>query len=309
MWDFALPGPSEQGSTEPYWRVNSSSPDHTVRLAMSPMRVQMVMTAILLSGCGRVDPGDDRWSRPGDHASVVEESLGPDEQFTVFRPEDLSVDGPHPVVVWSVGTGASPGGYGALLRHWASHGLVVVAGDDGNQAVGDQALQALDWILGENLDSGRYPGQLDAGAVAASGHSQGGNACLHVALRDERVQTALPIQPGEGGLGFVDAAHDSQLEVPVFYICGEADTVVPPQRCADRFSDAKRRAWMGVVENATHFAVSATREGADNAEIRGYSTRWLKARLTGDRKAAEAFDGDDWGLVRDPDWINVHRSE
>ena len=96
-------------------------------------------------GCRPVDLGNDFWTRAGPH-EVTEEITGPGSAFYVYRPTTLDAD-PSPVVVFSVGTGASPTAYTALLTHWASHGFVVIAGDSGMQANGDQALEGLAWIL------------------------------------------------------------------------------------------------------------------------------------------------------------------
>lgn len=243
----------------------------------------------------------------GAHAVTVEEGVGPEGQLVVYRPSDLDVDAPHPVVVWSVGTGGSPDSYESLLEHWASHGFVVVAGDDGNQANGDQALLALDWILEQDGPGGVYEGMIDEQAIAASGHSQGGNACIHVGLRDDRVTALLPIEPGWGELGDAGIADDSALTIPVFYVCGEDDHLVDAGWCVERFEDAPGQAWVGVVRGADHFAPVGRRSGSDDVEIRRYGTRWLYAQLRDDAEAREAFEGDDWLLLDDPAWIDVMR--
>src|SRR5690242_4036358 len=94
----------------------------------------MLVVLFATSACEHIDLGDDRWSKAGPHEVEVESGVGPDGQLSVYRPADLDTDAPHPVVVFSVGTAGSPEGYSSLLEHWASHGFVVVAGDDGNQA-------------------------------------------------------------------------------------------------------------------------------------------------------------------------------
>jgi predicted dienelactone hydrolase len=267
----------------------------------------IALSLLWLPACGGLDFGDDRWSMLGPHEVTIEEGMGPDGQLFVYRPSDLETDAPHPVIVWSVGTGGSPDSYGGLLEHWASHGFVVVAGDDGNQANGDQALLALDWVIDQNAAGGLYEGMLDEGAIAASGHSQGGNACLHVALRDDRVRTVLPIEPGVGELGDAEIADESTLTIPVFYICGENDKLVPPDWCRDRFDGTPADAWVGVVRDANHFAPVGGKVGSDDVEIRRYGTRWLHAYLNDDAEALEAFEGDTWELEMDAAWMDVMR--
>lgn len=236
---------------------------------------------------------------------TVEEALGPGGHFVVFRPEPLV--GRRAVVVFSVGTRGSPGDYRALLTHWASRGLVVVAGDEGMQREGDQAIAALDWLLAESTREGSvFEGHLDAAHVAAAGHSQGGNAAIHVALRDPRVTTVLAIEPGEGRLGGAPRADERGLRVPTLYLCGERDRLVPPAQCATRFANTPADAWVAVLRGAGHFAPVGREAGAGDPTLRAWTTRWLLARL-GDAEAAAGFDGADWSLARDPAWRDVDR--
>jgi hypothetical protein len=267
------------------------------------------VTSLLLamSACSGLDFGDDRWSMLGPYEVTIEQSVGPSGQLFVYRPTDLETDGPHPVIVWAVGTGGSADGYGGLLEHWASHGFVVIGGNDGNQANGDQGLLALDWVIDQNAPGGLYEGMIDEGAIAASGHSQGGNAALHVALRDGRVRTVLPIEPGIGEISDADVADQSMLTIPVFYICGEDDKVVAPDWCFDRFDNTPADAWVGVVRGAGHFAPVGRRVGSDDVEIRRYATRWLHAYLNEDAEALEGFEGDAWDLEHDGAWMDVQR--
>lgn len=255
--------------------------------------------------CRPVRPGLDRFGTAGGE-QTAEESAGPGGHFRVFRPEPLA--GPYPVVVFSVGTGGSPEVYHALLTHWASHGLVVIVGDDGMQREGDQALEALAWPLAEGQRAeSPYAGRIDAAHVAAAGHSQGGNAAIHVALRDARVRTVLAIEPGEGRLGGAPRADEHGLAVPVLYLCGENDEIVPPAQCEARFAGTTQGAWMAVRRGADHFAPVARREGRDDAGLRAWTTRWLLARLRADADAAAGFDGPGWTMPSDPDWTEVDR--
>ena len=77
--------------------------------------------------------------------------------------------------------------------------------------------------------------------------------------------------------------------------------------CRERFDGTPARAWMGVVRGANHFAPVADDAGTDDVEIRGWTTRWLRARLRGDAEAAAGFDGDAWTLAVDPGWTDVTR--
>jgi len=270
-------------------------------------KLAIVAVGSLLFACKTVNPGTDRWTQPGPHPTIVEE-LGPDGAYVVVRPDDLSSDQVVPVVVFSVGTGGSPGSYESLLRHWASHGFVVVAGDSGMQQNGDQALAALAWLLDQGDTEGNpLSGHIDHEHIAAVGHSQGGNACLHVALRDPRVTTVLPIMPGEGVLGNAEEADESRLTVPVFYVCGQDDGIVPASHCQQRYDDTPANAWKGVIRDAGHFAPVGHDAGEDQIDLRRYTTMWLYAQLLDDPVARQGFFGADWSLATDPGWTDVER--
>jgi predicted dienelactone hydrolase len=278
-------------------------------MSLSASRPALLVASALLAACRTVTPGIDQWTRPGSHRAVVEE-LGPDGAYVVFRPAHPSPAARFPVVVFSVGTGGSPSAYAALLRHWASHGLVVVAGDSGMQRQGDQAIAALDWLLREAARPGSTLYEhIDGEHVAAAGHSQGGNAALHVAIRDRRITSVLALEPGKGQLGGVVAADERSLAVPVFYVCGAEDRIVPPARCATRFRNTTAPAWVGIIREANHFAPVGDTSGEDQIDLRRWTTRWLLAGLRGDRDARAGFEGDDWTLARDRAWSGVRRKQ
>ena len=272
------------------------------------MSTYLRIVFFLVCACGTVTASADPWSSRGPHAVVVDTDLGPKKEFVVFRPAEMSVDAPRPIVVFCIGTGAKPKGYTAMLEHWASHGFFVIAGNDPQQANGEQAARALAWAIEQNKPGGRYAGMLDPQAIAASGHSQGGNAALHLALREPRVRSVLALQPGGGGAAkLLDAADQSKLKVPVFYICGGRDMIVPPKRCNARFDGTPERAWVGIVKRATHFALTARRAGKDNIHIRRHGTRWLHAHTRGDENARAGFYGRGFALGRDKAWRAVRR--
>lgn len=265
----------------------------------------MLLAAVLVLGCRGASAGDDRFSSLGP-APVVREVTGPGDRFTVFRPAEPS-GAPRPVVVFCVGTGGDAGSYGALLTHWASHGFFVIAGDDPNQAGGDQAMEGIAWLLEQSETAGSpYEGAVDASRVAVAGHSQGGNAAMHVALRGG-ASSVLAIQPGRGELGGAEAADESRLAAPIFYVCGEGDRIVPPAWCVERFEGTPARAWLGVLAGANHFAPVGREVGTDHVELRRWATRWLYARLESDEEALAGFDTDPFELALDPSWVDVRR--
>ena len=256
--------------------------------------------------CGDFPPGvGDQWEDPGPF-STTKLTLGPGDAFRVFQPDPLGEGGVlHPILVWSVGTGASPESYELLLTRIASHGIVVIAGDDPNQANGEQAISGLDWLVDQNDTAGSYQGKLDVTRIAAAGHSQGGNAALHVALAKPEVTAVAALMPGEGALGDATKADESLLTDEVFYICGSSDSITPPAWCLDRFANTASPAWVGVLTGGTHFV--PTVDTANAAELRHWLIPWLRGQLLDDCDALPLFYGDPFALAQDDDWQDVDR--
>ncbi|MCI2286196.1 hypothetical protein L3081_25655 [Colwellia sp. MSW7] len=143
------------------------------------------------SGGGGGDfPSVSDFSRSGPFATTGGNE-GP--SCTVYRPRTLGAEGRrHPIIIWGNGTGASPGTYGSLLNHWASHGFVVAAARTSNAGSGDQMIDCLDYLVQQNgRSSGTYAGKLNLNKVGSTGHSQGGGGSI-MAGRDGRVTVTAP---------------------------------------------------------------------------------------------------------------------
>lgn len=149
----------------------------------------------------------------------VEALTGPGNQFYIYRPNVLV--GNHPVIVFCVGTFARPWMYGYMLRSYASHGIVVIAGIDGFQRDGDQALEGLDWLITESP----YKDMLRTDRILSMGHSQGGFSAMRVWEQDKRVTAILPLMPGTGESILVNGTpvQYGLITVPIFFISGEID--------------------------------------------------------------------------------------
>ncbi len=250
-------------------------------------------------------PGQD-WQAAGPF-ETTELTTGPGDHFQVFQPATLGEGGlHHPIVVWCVGTGASPSSYQLLLSRFASHGFVVIAGDDGNQGDGDQALEGLTWLVAQNDEpNGLWTDKLDITRIGAAGHSQGGNAAIHVALKNAQVSVVLPVMPGEGVLGDATKADEAALTVPVFYVCGATDSIVPAAWCESRFANTLAPTWIGVLSGAGHFVPTLATPNA--TELRHWLIPLLRAELMDDCDAQPLFYDDPFALTEDSDWESVDR--
>lgn len=225
------------------------------------------------------------------------------DTFRVFQPTPLGEGVKLPLVVFSRGTSLNNNGtayYDSLLTGLAARGYIVISGDDGNQGEGAQALRALDWAK-QNV------AEVDATRIGAMGHSQGGNAAVHVGIqRPTEIKAVLALMPGAGTLGNVlggdvSRADDSALAAPTLYMCGSADLIVPTRQCRLRFNDKNAPAWRATLTQANHFAP------ANDARVATLAQQWFGARLRGECAASAVFDGPQFSLANNPEYIGVAR--
>lgn len=220
-------------------------------------------------------------------ASVTSESGG--SSCSVYRPTTLRGD--HPVILWGNGTGASPRSYGALLRHWASWGFVVVAANTANAGTGEDMIACLNWLERSPLAS-----QVNLQKVGTSGHSQGGGGSI-MAGTDSRITTTAPIEGYTLGLGHSRTSWTRQ-NGPMLLLSGSADTLVSPRlNHGPLFSQTNVPVFWGILQGASHF--EPTRDGGGFREI---TTAWFLYQLKGDEHARGEFEGSDCGYCNTRSW-------
>jgi pimeloyl-ACP methyl ester carboxylesterase len=229
----------------------------------------------------------------------------------IFRPEFEVGDESHPIIVFCVGTDSHPynrEGYRAMLNNFASHGIVIIAGTSGNQVAGDgdQALGALDWIVAQNQKTGEFYHKLNTNRIVSMGHSQGGAASIHVALRapQEIGVTVTAIAALMSGTGEVHGGSPitySNIDVPIFYVGAEKDWVVWPYLIVlpQYIKTTNAPAWFGVHLDSGHSEVPDTLLTTLKA--------WLYAQLYDDSSAREVFYGQDWTFENDSAWKTQRR--
>jgi dienelactone hydrolase len=198
-----------------------------------------LLAAGLLTGCGRGGPGPT--ATPAAAPAVSERTLqlsgGPDRPLPTLLVQPTAA-GRHPVVVFSHGYTRRPDDYLPLLRTWAAAGFVVAAPTFPHSARGSaklddddivnqpadnaavlSAVLALDTTQGDPLF-----GRIDAGAVAAAGHSLGGMTTVGMFTkhRDERLKAGVILAGGQWpfGVGYTGPP------APILFVHGRADEVV-----------------------------------------------------------------------------------
>jgi dienelactone hydrolase len=146
-------------------------------------------------------------------------------------------DGRFPVVLLSHGLMSLPSDLAAFGTRWAAAGFVVAAPAFPNTKRGAATFNMSDMVnqpadgshvIGEVLALGTTAGdplfgRLDAGKVAASGHSAGGYTTtgMLAGARDARVRAAIVLSGAQLGGAYTGSP------APVLFVHGDADTTVP----------------------------------------------------------------------------------
>ncbi|GGY65075.1 alpha/beta hydrolase family protein [Streptomyces omiyaensis] len=254
-----------------------------VLLALGTTPAATAGTAV--AAAGAVPPVGTAWGEPGPYEVEVDiEAV-----HTFYRPRTLGPSGErHPVVIWGNGTGAVPGIYSSLLRHWASHGFIVAAANTptSNFALGMRA--GIDLLERRDADPHSvYHGKVDLEHIGSAGHSQGGAAAVNAAI-DSRVDTAVPIQPGP-------LTDPDLTDVPTFYLAGQRDLTVWPALVKALYRDSGHLpAVYGEVRGAGHLSSIG-----DGGNFRAPTTAWLRFWLMGDENARGFFFGPGCGYCED----------
>jgi fermentation-respiration switch protein FrsA (DUF1100 family) len=174
-----------------------------------------------------------------------------------------------PLVIFGHGYDITPAPYAPLLRAWARAGYVVAApvfplensGAPGGPDESDLINQPTDMsfvisslLTASGVPGGRFNDLIDAGQVAVSGQSDGGETALAVAYdrpyRDTRVRAALILSgakiPRLAGFEYPPGSP------PLLATQGTSDTINPPSFTADFFDVAMRPKYLLKLLGAPH---------------------------------------------------------
>jgi dienelactone hydrolase len=177
--------------------------------------------------------------------------------------------GPFPLVVFGHGFNVTPSLYARLLHSWAQAGYVVAApvfplenpSAPGGANEADLTNQPADirfvissMLASSHLSSGPLAGLIDPGAIAVSGHSDGGDTALAVAYdrrsRDPRIGAAVILSGAE-----IPAAGEFAFPAegpPLLATQGTADTVNPASLTNAYFEAAGRPKYLLRLLGAQH---------------------------------------------------------
>ena len=255
----------------------------------------------------------------GHHKAVaVRERSLPD--FVVYRP--VNIDGAVrrgrgalPVLVFCNGGCMDTSiGYENMLTDIASHGYVVVAigelqmfaqHDKDRHTPSSLVQRALDWVEAQSIDPvSPYYGKIDAGRIAAAGHSCGGAQVLANA-GDRRMKTYLILNAGMGKMTMADANPKSlkNLHGPILYLVGGTGDVAWQNAQTDYKSIKHVPVVLADNTRSGHGGTYGEPHGGDNARM---VCAWLDWQLKGRQEPEKLFLGGD--LTDYDAWTIQHKN-
>jgi hypothetical protein len=228
-------------------------------------------------------------------------TIGSSGQFTIFVPDPLEEDCPHPMVAWGNGT-TVPGGtaYRHFNERMASWGIVVLASHDDGTAqsgprIGDGSFHkaAIDYMLAENKSSSsEFFGKI-SGRAGVSGHSQGGAG-------GDRASTHPNVEANgnvQGSFGTAPA--------DVAFLCLTGTEDIATEGCLTAVESTSSPAMYASYDGMSHVATLS----ASSAGSRQYArllTGWFRCFLADDSAACEMFKGGDaCPICEESGWDNV----
>lgn len=197
---------------------------------------------------------------------------------------------PFPVIVFGHGLGGSSRNYLTKMRHFASHGFVVIAPETFNLFDGGDMLESIPWLEGEAKNPASFLHErVDPTRVCLAGHSMGGAGSLAAASRygaDDAVKCVAAIHPAPlVSLGAV--------QVPAFISAGSADLTTPPLPIKGTIYDSRSLRGpkvMAVLQTAAHMEPV---DGIGFQRWTPYLTAWFLCYLRADLEASTLI----WGLT------------
>jgi hypothetical protein len=263
--------------------------------------------------------GYDKLDKPpttGPLNPVIEVHPGfPD--WTVYRPEPLSAETKHPIVVFGNGGCLLNGTlFGQWTLELASYGVVSVvdgkpqskptddpifngirSGPDGKPLV-----MAMDWITAENeRPCSMFYHKLDLEKIAVAGQSCGGMMTL-LSAGDKRVATALVLSSGLSG---DNTMLFSTYHAPMLFITGGTSDMLHATALANfKAIDNNLPMWFG-SQNSGHMG---TWNQINAGEMGRAATGWVRWKLLGDAASEKMFVGADCELCKPPsEWVMIQK--
>jgi hypothetical protein len=208
-------------------------------------------------------------------------SIGSKGMYTIFAPDPLDSDCPHPIVAWGNGTTITGGtAYDHFHNHAASWGIVSIVSHNSNVGDGTFQTAAIDYLLEQNQDSSsEFFGKLSTRA-GVSGHSQGGAGSDRAAAMHDNVEAINNVQGSFGTPPNSDAA----------FLCLTGTDDIQPTGCPRAVQAATVPALSASWDGADHVSTTL-REGEGSDQYLRLNAAWFRCFLADDTEACALFMG------------------
>lgn len=223
--------------------------------------------------------------------------MGPNDDYTVIRPEPLGEGGfLHAPIVFGPGIGQDWRVHTEMLTNFASHGFLVVAcpvldggpGDAGNRMT---MLAGLDWIVEQNATPGIYQGKVYVDRAVSMGFSVGGTAAVEIG--------------GHAAVATVVSIHGhtatAELHGPMLQTTGTEDGLGKDLQ-QDTYDMSEVQTFLATLTGAPHGYIESNGGGEQRPAI----VAWMRYWIYNDTGASHYFFGDDCVLCTAP-WENPQR--
>ncbi|NLD98517.1 MAG: alpha/beta hydrolase [Fibrobacter sp.] len=239
------------------------------------------------------------YSQKGPFKTVVEKNVGPNNGYTVFRPQNLGENGfRHALIVFGPGIGQTVQPiHTEMLTNFASHGFVVVGTPVLRQGPGGaQNLKTmqdgLTWIVQQNTANGSiYKGKLWVDRAVSMGFSVGGTSAVQMGGAKE-VFTVVSIHGHQA---------EAALHGPMLQTTGTNDPVGMPLQ-QKTYDASKVQTFLATLTGAPHGYIESNGGGEERKAI----VAWMRYWIYNDTGAKHFFYGDDCVLCKSP-WQKPQR--
>ena len=252
------------------------------------------------SGGSPLAPVTD-YSAVGPFATTTERNVGPNQGYTIFRPQTLGANGfLHAPIIFGPGINMQATQLSGLLTRFASHGFVVISvnvltggpNDAGNRT---KMLDGLNWIIQQNSQAGAYQGKLDVTHAVSMGYSVGGTAAVEIGGH-AAVATTVSIH------GHIATAA---LHGPMLQTSGTGDTVGLPMQ-QKTYDMSQVQTFLATVMGADHGYIQTTVNGVPGGVEEAAIVAWMRYWIYNDAGGRRFFYGNDCVMCTSP-WVNPQR--
>jgi hypothetical protein len=253
-----------------------------------------------------LQPGNGKFDEPGPYKVAQQDvDLGMIEpsqatgMATIFYPNPLEANCPHPIVAWGNGTAVDGSDvYAFFNSNAAAWGMVVIASHESNTGSGKHLQAGIDYLLKQNQDASSPFYKKLSTRAGTGGHSQGGMGAT-VASAHPNVEALVSV--AGGGL--------PGKKVATLCLTGTED--LAEASCVAEYQGAPGPAfladWQGGDHVSTETLLGYITGDAGSRQMQRLYAAWFRCFLADDKVACALFQGapSSCGLCKDNGWSKL----